>query len=242
MDWLVITSALVLGFLGGGHCIGMCGGIMAALSFSVPDASATRRFTLLCCYNLGRICSYALIGLLVGAVGASVSADSLWVLRFIAGGLLVAMGLYLASWWRGLLYLERAGQLLWRFVQPFSKRLLPVKTIPTAVALGFIWGWLPCGLVYTALAYAMAQADAQWSALTMLAFGVGTLPAVLASGVLAERLQYWVRRPALRSFFAVLIIIFGVWTLSMAILHRGHDHAAAPGTVPESSPAMHHHH
>lgn len=217
------VSALIIGFLGGSHCISMCGGIMAALSFSVPASEPGRRWRILLSYNLGRITSYTLIGVLAGGLGYQLSTgQGLSIMRIIAGGLLIAMGLYLASWWRGLTYLEKAGAVLWRRIQPLGTRLMPVKTPGAAFLLGGVWGWLPCGLVYTALAYALMQASVVGAAGVMLAFGIGTLPAVLASGVFAERIKAIMQKQGLRTLMALFIIGFGLWTIWGTAQHVNH--------------------
>lgn len=234
-------AAFVIGLLGGAHCIGMCGGIMAALGFAVPNASSLRRLTILLSYNVGRISSYCLLGFLVGLLGQQFDGTAgLTAMRLVAGGLLIAMGLYLAGWWRGLIYLERAGGYLWRYLQPLSARLMPVTHPLAAVALGAVWGWLPCGLVYSALAYAMAQASAPAAAGVMLAFGLGTLPAVLAGGAMAQWLRQQLQAQRWRVLMALLVITFGVWTLWGAVAHQDHNHASSDhanhaGHVQESS-------
>lgn len=225
-------AALMIGFLGGGHCIGMCGGVMGALSFAIPAEQRGRRWRVLMSYNIGRILSYAFIGVLAGAIGFQLSSGhGLSVLRLVAGFLLIAMGLYLANWWRGLTYLEKMGGFLWRRIQPLSKSLMPVKNSGSALLLGMLWGWLPCGLVYTALAYALAQASVIESAGVMLAFGVGTLPAVLASGVFAERVKQLMQLQRFRIVMALCIIGFGFWTIWGTYQHvaHGQDHSQHQG-------------
>lgn len=218
-----LLAAFTLGLFSGAHCIGMCGGIMGALSVAIPADARARRWRLLVSYNVGRIASYTLMGLIFGALVGEMAGGSP-VLRIMAGLLLVAMGLYLADWWRGLTWLERGGRFVWRFIQPLGRRLMPVRRAPQALLLGGLWGWLPCGLVYTALAYASAQGQALASGGVMLAFGLGTLPAVLAAGVAAQRLTQWLQQRALRRLLAVVVILFGVWTL-LPSLRLGH-HAA----------------
>lgn len=219
-------SAFMIGLLGGMHCIGMCGGIMGALSFSIPQEQAGRRLKILLSYNLGRIVSYGLIGLLAGALSYQLSGGhGLSVLRIVAGLLLIAMGLYLANWWRGLTYLEKLGSVLWRRIQPLGKALMPVQHSGQALLLGGIWGWLPCGLVYTALAYATAQAHPVGAMGVMLAFGLGTLPMVLASGVFAERIKHLLQMSSLRAVLALFIIAFGIWTLWVPYQHSKMDHS-----------------
>ncbi len=225
-------AALMIGFLGGGHCIGMCGGVMAALSFAIPPEQRSRRWRVLLSYNAGRIFSYTFIGVLAGGIGFQLSSGhGLSVLRVVAGLLLIAMGLYLANWWRGLTYLEKLGGLLWRRIQPLGKSLMPVKNSGSALLLGMLWGWLPCGLVYTALAYAIAQANVIESAGVMLAFGLGTLPAVLASGVFAERVKQLMQLQRFRIVMALSIVAFGVWTIWGTYQHvaHGQDHSQHQG-------------
>ena len=214
IDLAPYLSAFLIGFLGSAHCIGMCGGLMSALSFSIPEEQVGRRFTLLLSYNIGRILSYTFIGALAGWLGFTLSAGhGLNILRIIAGLLLISMGLYLAGWWHGLTYLERLGGLLWRRIQPYSKRLLPVTSLPAALLLGGLWGWLPCGLVYTALVYGLSQASVSGSALVMFAFGLGTLPVLLVTGVLAERVKSLMQKRGFRTVMALLIVLFGCWTI-----------------------------
>ncbi|MCQ3831059.1 sulfite exporter TauE/SafE family protein [Microbulbifer elongatus] len=255
-EWSVLAAALSIGFLGSSHCIGMCGGISGALGLAVPGEKP--QWPRLLGYSAGRIASYALMGLIVGAVGAYLAVDlaaGLAPLRVIAGLMLIAMALYLANWWRGLVWLERGGAVLWRGLQPLSRRLLPVNSTSQAVALGALWGWLPCGLVYSALTYALAQGSAPQAALAMFAFGLGTAPAVLATGVAATRLRTLIQKPGVRLSLASLVFVFGLWTLWGGFGHGDHGqhggHAGQHGPHTEShseelpvepSAGSHHHH
>lgn len=210
----LLASALILGLLGGGHCLGMCGGLMGALTLAIPPEQRARRLRLLLAYNLGRILSYATAGLLIGLAGWAVaSSPAAMVLRVVAGLLLIAMGLYLAGWWSGLTRIEAVGRHLWRHLQPLASRLMPVSTLPRALLLGAVWGWLPCGLVYSTLLWASSQGSPTDSALLMLAFGLGTWPMLLATGMAAERLTALLRRRGVRVAGGLLVILFGLWTL-----------------------------
>ncbi|MDH1104318.1 sulfite exporter TauE/SafE family protein [Pseudomonas mosselii] len=210
----LLSSALVLGLLGGGHCLGMCGGLMGALTLAIPPEQRGRRLRLLLAYNLGRILSYAAAGLLLGLAGVALASSPLAIgLRVIAALLLICMGLYLAGWWSGLTRIEALGRGLWRHVQPVATRLLPVSSLPRALLLGALWGWLPCGLVYSTLLWAASQGDALHSATLMLAFGVGTWPVLLATGLAAERVGALLRKRGVRVAGGVLVILFGLWTM-----------------------------
>lgn len=210
----LLFSALMLGLLGGGHCLGMCGGLMGALTLAIPREQRARRMQLLMAYNLGRIVSYAIAGFFSGVVGWAVAnSPGATTLRVVAALLLIAMGLYLAGWWSGLTRIERLGRGLWRYLQPFATRLLPISSIPRALLLGALWGWLPCGLVYSTLLWAASQGNAIDSALLMLAFGLGTWPVLLATGLAAERTTALLRRRSVRTAGGVLVILFGLWTL-----------------------------
>ena len=210
----LLISALILGLLGGGHCLGMCGGLMGALTLAIPPEQRGRRLQLLLAYNLGRILSYATAGLLFGLAGWAVaSSPAAMLLRIVAGLLLISMGLYLGGWWSGLTRIEAIGRGLWRHIQPVASRLLPVSSLPRALLLGALWGWLPCGLVYSTLLWAASQGDALDSGLLMLAFGLGTWPVLLATGMAAERLTALLRRRGVRMAGGLLVILFGLWTL-----------------------------
>lgn len=210
----LLVSALILGLLGGGHCLGMCGGLMGALTLAIPAEQRARRFRLLLAYNLGRVLSYASAGVLIGLAGwAMTNSPAAMLLRVIAALLLIAMGLYLAGWWSGLTRVEGLGRHLWRHLQPIASRLMPVTTLPRALLLGAIWGWLPCGLVYSTLLWAASQGSALDSGLLMLAFGLGTWPVLLATGMAAERLTTLLRKRGVRIAGGLLVILFGLWTL-----------------------------
>jgi sulfite exporter TauE/SafE len=209
-----LLSAFILGLLGGGHCLGMCGGLMGALTLAIPLEQRGRRLRLLLAYNLGRVLSYAATGLLVGVLGWAVaSSPGATGLRVAAALLLIAMGFYLAGWWSGLTRIEQLGRGLWRLIQPVAGRLLPVSTVPRALLLGGLWGWLPCGLVYSTLLWAASQGNAVHSGLLMLAFGLGTWPILLATGLAAERSTALLRKRGVRMAGGLLVILFGLWTL-----------------------------
>jgi len=210
---LTFFSAFLVGLLGGGHCIGMCGGIVGAVTLSLPGQRP--KIAYLLAYNSGRITSYTLAGVLAGLIGASsfflnhvLPVEQ--VLYGIASLMLVALGLYLAGFWQGILVLERAGGLLWKKLQPLSKKLLPLRSSPQAFALGMIWGWLPCGLVYSVLVAALATSSATQGGLLMLAFGLGTLPTLLALGVAAARLKSFLQNPWVRRISGLLVLGFGL--------------------------------
>lgn len=212
----LFLTALALGLLGGGHCIGMCGGLMGALTMAIPaeQRHGWRLWRVLLGYNLGRIASYALAGALLGSLGGLIQNQGLGpLLRLIAGLLMIAMGLYLANWWSGLTRIERVGRGLWKHIEPRARKLLPVTRMPQAILLGSLWGWLPCGLVYSTLVWASSQGEAGLSAGLMAAFGLGTLPTLLATGLLAHRMMAILRKRAVRITAALLIILFGIWTI-----------------------------
>ncbi|WP_020208416.1 sulfite exporter TauE/SafE family protein [Gilvimarinus chinensis] len=243
---LSIVTGVLLGFFSSSHCVGMCGGIMGALTLAVGEVSAARRAFIVFSYNLGRIASYSLMGALVALAGEQLTTmgAGMW-LRLAAAFLLFAMALYLLDWWRGLTRLEALGGGLWRLLQPWGQRLLPVRTPGRALLLGVIWGWLPCGLVYTALAYAMLQPNSAAGASFMLAFGVGTLPAVVLVALAAAPIMRLMRARYVRIAAALLLIIFSAWT-AYGALGSGHSHHHAPSSdhspASETAPESHHHH
>jgi len=196
--------APVVGLLSAVHCIGMCGGIVGALSFSLPEAERRRGSRLLAftlAYNAGRLLSYALAGALLGGLGALLVAagEALWVTRLLraaAALVTVGIGLYIIGWFPRFAVVERIGEPLWRRLEPVGRRLLPVRTLPRAFLFGTVWGWLPCGLVYAMLISTPARADAIGGAVYMALFGAGTLPAMAGVGVLSGRLLGMAGGPA----------------------------------------------
>ena len=214
----------LIGLLGAVHCVGMCGGIVSAFTSTIPagrplaiplvsERGRGERHVL--AFNAGRLASYMLAGALAGGLTAGVSAwigiASLQKAGYLLANLmLVALGLFLMDSWRGLSRLEALGQTLWRHVQPLGTHFLPVDRPAKALALGALWGWLPCGLVYSVLMSAMLSGSAVSGALVMLAFGLGTLPALLSIGMLGARLRLWVRRPGLRLVSGAIVLLFGL--------------------------------
>lgn len=219
-----LLSAFITGLLGSAHCIGMCGGIVGTLTMRLPgemQQSPRRLLPYLLTYNLGRISSYTLAGLLVGVIGAQFThllpdARTIGLVGgLLAGGFMIALGLYLGNWWPALGWLEKLGAHLWRWIEPLGRRFFPVTTPWRALGLGLVWGWLPCGLVYTALALALsvslqAESGMLWSALVMFAFGLGTLPMLFAMGSAAYWLTQFTRRLSVRRILGALVAAFGV--------------------------------
>jgi sulfite exporter TauE/SafE len=218
-------SAFLVGLLGGVHCVGMCGGIVTALSLGLPNRIGqgagqlpSPRLTLTLAYNFGRIASYSVVGALFGGIGAlAVHGSGLrsaqTILLIIASLFMVALGLYLGGWWRGLTRIEQAGTRIWRLLEPFSRRLLPVRTPARALLLGAIWGWLPCGLVYSVLVWSIGTGDPLKGALLLFSFGLGTLPTLLTMGLFSNWITAQVRKPWVRQTAGALVAGFGVWTL-----------------------------
>lgn len=217
----IYFTALAVGLLGGVHCLAMCGGLVGTLTLGLAPVvrrDPLRMLRLQLGYNLGRIGGYVLAGAFAGGVGAVLlELDSLQVaqraLYGLAGATMILLGLYLGGWWRVLGRLERLGLGLWRRIQPLARRWLPVRRVGEAVAVGFLWAWVPCGLVYSVLIAAATSGSLVDGALTMLAFGLGTLPNLLGIGLLAgasARLaeRAWVRRAA-----GAIVAGFGVHAL-----------------------------
>lgn len=215
IEALSVSTALILGLLGSAHCLGMCGGIAASISLG----NASGGFSYLFSYNIGRLFSYFIAGCIVGSVGAFSTDSTLSIiLRTLAGAMLIAMGLYVAQWWRGLVHVERLGSKLWSFIQPAASKLLPVRNQKQALSLGFIWGWLPCGLVYSTLIWSATAQNALYSGTLMLAFGVGTLPAMLATGAFATQVKSLLKNRHFQSVSGGLIILFGIYTIPLRAL------------------------
>jgi len=209
------AAMLAAGLASGVHCVGMCGGIVAAFdgrrTIPILESGALRRRI---AFNAGRISTYAAAGAVAGALGtAAYAAGALPLqetLQLATSAMLVLVGLYLAGAGRLLAPLEALGAPLWRRLQPIAARLLPARTLPQAYVAGLVWGWLPCGMVYAALAAATFSGSAMAGALGMAVFGLGTLPFLLAAGWFAARLRSW------RVATGSAVLGFGVYGLANA--------------------------
>ena len=220
-----LWAAFIVGLLGGVHCVGMCGGIVTALSLGLPEGQRAARWRYLLAYNLARVSSYTIAGALFGGVGWLASHWSglhqvQIVLQGVAALFMIALGLYLAGWWQGLAQVENIGGRLWTHLEPLGRRFLPVRTPARAFLLGMIWGWLPCGLVYSVLVWSISTADPLYGAALLLSFGLGTLPNLLAMGFVAERLSARVRDPRVRRSAGLLVMGFGLYALYQLIQYR----------------------
>lgn len=231
---LSLLVAAAMGLFGSGHCVAMCGGISCALSAGLPDSvrrSPARMLPFIIAYNAGRLMSYMAAGALFGGfgAGAGILLPPSWAPGLglgISVAFVIALGLYLGDWWRGLSVFERLGAKFWRHLEPLGRRFLPVTRRRSALAIGLLWGWLPCGLVYAALALALVSGGARQGALTMLAFGLGTLPALIALGF-AGRWLAALRHPKARRAAGASLCVLGVAALLVA--YFGHLHGLPPG-------------
>ena len=218
---LTYTSAFLLGLFSTIHCVGMCGGIIGALSLSLPAdirSNKARMLMFITTYNTGRILSYSFAGLVAGAIGTGVLASAGFdqghaVLRAIGVAMMVAIGLYLAGWLPQLAIVEKIGVPVWKKLEPVGRKLLPVASLPKALAYGVIWGWLPCGLVYFVLLWALTAGNAMQGAFTMLAFGIGTMPTLLTTGFMTSWLTRFARSSRARQVVGLLIIAMAVGSL-----------------------------
>lgn len=225
---LAVTTGLVSTL----HCFGMCGGIVAALALGAPaEVRARPGVTALfaVAYNLGRVLSYALLGALAALAAAPAIAGggaAFRVLQFVGLVALLLAGLRLGGWLPRGGVLERLGLRVWQRLAPVTRRLLPIDRASRALTAGLVWGFLPCGLVYAMLPVGAASGSATGGALTMLAFGAGTLPGMIAAGALAQRLGTLVPRAGLRRYAAALLIGLALAWFGLQWLAGGQPHAA----------------
>ena len=226
INYPLTLGAFLIGLASSIHCVGMCGGIIGALSYSLPAVvrdNTWQRLLYVSAYNLGRLASYALMGLLAGLVGGEVfepfgSGSGNLVIRVVAAILIGATGLYLAGWFPQFARTERLGERLWGRLAPVARRLIPVKSVPQGFLYGCVWGWLPCSLVYTMLIISTASGGASQGMVSMLAFGLGTLPVMITTGVFASLVRRLSARPGVRRWIGVSLVVMAV--LSLFIPHR----------------------
>lgn len=245
-------SAFLIGFIGSGHCIAMCGGVVGMLSSAsqtkpskeiankqsrhrsrsqddnsiiptinvdkaiLKPCSANSNFSFALHYNLGRILTYTLIGGIIGFTGSMLAKNlgaPLAVLRIISAIFLIFLGLYIGQWLMWLNRIELLGKHLWTRLSPLTKYVLPVNTKKRAFGLGTIWGWLPCGLVYSTLTWSMASGSFIDGAFIMLFFGLGTLPVLLTMSLSFTHFVNAFRSSKIKSVMALILIFYGIYSL-----------------------------
>ncbi len=215
MPEATLLAVFLAGLFGGGHCAAMCGGIVGALS-----AQRRAGFSLQLGYNIGRIGSYALAGALAGSIGGLMLFGELLTVRValyaVANALLVLIGLYLAGGPALVTRFEALGRRPWRHIGRLTRNVLPADTLPRALGAGAIWGWLPCGLTYSVLAIALVSGSAAKGAGLMAAFGLGTLPNLLAAGLLVTRARPWLQGRLVRRIAGGVVLGFGIAGLAHA--------------------------
>lgn len=221
-------TAFLAGLFGGVHCVGMCGGVTGAMIFSIPAETRQKSsiWPFLLNYNLGRIITYTILGVLIGLLGQQagdlIDEYNGWLwLRVFAGVLMVVMGLYLAGWWFGLVKLESlGGQLIWKRLQPVTSKLLPVTSPLKAFPFGLVWGLLPCGLIYTMLVWSLASGGWLQGGAFLFSFGLGTLPTMLTAGWVVNRYGKGGNVEKWRKLAGIAVVLFGLWTIGSSILGR----------------------
>lgn len=225
-------AAFAMGLLSSLHCIGMCGSIIGTLTYSLkPELrnDKQRLFAMVLNYNLGRVLSYTCAGVLVGVLEAFLSqpfaqGQAHRFLQILSALVMAGAGLYLGGWFPRFAYIEKIGARFWKLIEPLGRRLIPVETRAQAFLFGMVWGWLPCGLIYTALALAITTGNIMHSAMTMLAFGLGTLPAVMGIGIMTSLLARLSKIQQFKHLVAALFILFALvaafpWLNPMRVEH-----------------------
>lgn len=215
-----LISALVMGLLGSGHCLAMCGGVASSLTLAVKDKAQIKRYTLL--YNLGRVLSYCIAGALAAGISqqfASQSTTFSYALSILSGVFMILVGLYIMRLTFSLNWIESFGKVaIWQHLVKLNKRLLPINTKTKALAYGMLWGWLPCGLVYSALLFAVSTQSAVQGATFMLLFAIGTLPAMVGLAFAAEKFKQILNHTMMRMVFGNIFIFYGLYLLIIALL------------------------
>jgi uncharacterized protein len=230
---LTFAAAWLAGLMGSTHCLSMCGGLAGAVGMYARSAgvSPARSFFYALISQLGRVISYALFGAIAGAGGAALAAmldlvRLASVLRVIAGALMIAIAIRIVTRWNLFSWLERIGARLWSRIAPFGRELGKQQsqqaTVARALLFGAVWGWLPCGLVYSMLVFAVAAGNAWHGAFTMIGFGLGTLPAMLSSSLLASQFSRVLQINTVRWVAALILSAFGVWTIVSGGSHVHH--------------------
>lgn len=217
----VLGAALLTGFVGSAHCLGMCSGISGLFAVSASVTGLRQQLPMALVYNFGRLASYGVLGAIVAGFGSRVvglAPGTASIIRLATGAVIILIGLQVAFDLRLLAPLEKAGATLWNRLAPVARHFVPVTNLKRALGLGLLWGWLPCGLVYSALLMAATTGGSLHGALTMLAFGAGTLPAMVLTGMGAASLSRAMQRRQARLGLGLVIIVLGAVTVTLPVV------------------------
>lgn len=213
-----ILIAFIIGLFSSLHCVAMCGSIIGTLSFSLkPEIrdNKSKMAAFIFSYNFGRISSYVLAGFLVALLESIItlplgSEHGHRILQIISALIITGAGFYIAGWFPNFAYIEKTGSRFWKTIEPYGRKLIPVATLKQAFLFGMVWGWIPCGLVYTALALAATSGDITTSMLTMLAFGIGTLPAVMGMGMVSTFISRLSKLHTTKQVIGMLLVLIAI--------------------------------
>ena len=226
MTWALFLAAFSMGLFGSPHCLGMCGGIVTAFGLSMQHVSDSKKNGLILTYHLGRLISYALLGLIASLVGVAIfqSIMSNSAPRIVLGAVLVLIGLAML----GLpLFnqLEKFGMRFWQSLAPLRKKVFPIDSFGKALFAGLLWGFLPCGLVYGALMMAIAGNNIATGAALMFVFGLGTMPMLIATQKTVGMLQSSIKNFRLRQINGVIMMLSGLAVIFIPMMmHHNHNH------------------
>lgn len=214
-----LITILILGITGSVHCVTMCGSLSIALGFSIPKNRTFWQYALY--VSLGRVFGYGLIGMIVNLLAqsmVSLTAGGIFYLSLISGGLMIVVALHILNLTNWLSKIEKVGQWLNPLLQPLKHRLVPIDSFPKCLAYGVLWGFLPCGLVYTALSFALVSPSPLIGFSAMVLFGLTTVPALVGMTVFSTKLSQWVAKPWVKISFALIIIFSAVFQIATALL------------------------
>ncbi|WP_201583739.1 sulfite exporter TauE/SafE family protein [Psychrobacter jeotgali] len=238
MTTALLIAAFMMGFLGSPHCLGMCGGLVAAFSLSMKDVSPAKRRRLIATYHFGRLTSYSVLGLIAGIVGTTVLEPLMKgnsTPRILLGLVLAFVGITMLGA-PFLAKLERVGMRFWQFLSPVRQKVFPLNTYPRALAAGLLWGYLPCGLVYGALLIAVVAHNPLGGAALMFVFGLGTVPMLVATHETVGWLRDKIGRLRLRQINGALMVLSGLAVIFVPIMMKS-MHGGDHGQMDHGSPS-----
>lgn len=215
-----LLVAFLMGTFSSTHCLHMCGVIVGTLTLSLkPEIRENKAqlFSFVLSYNVGRITSYTIGGFLIGILESIITSPleethGQVLMKLLSAAVMTGAGLYIAGWLPKFSYIEKAGSSFWKILEPFGRKLIPVESRKHAFLFGIIWGWLPCGLVYTALALAATSGSFIKSALVMMAFGLGTLPAVLGAGIMVGIISRLLRMQGVKQTVGIMLVALAIFS------------------------------
>lgn len=209
-----ILTALLMGLTGSAHCLTMCGSLSVALGFSIPKHKSFWLYALF--VSFGRVFGYGVIGLTANVIAQSILVASnghILYLSILSGVLMIGIGLHISGLSSVIVRIEVIGRFIDKALTPIKQKIMPIDSLGKCLLYGLLWGFLPCGLVYTALSLALVSPTPGAAFGVMVVFGFTTIPAVVGMTIFSRQLTKIFNNQIIKLLLGAIISCVGLFQI-----------------------------